>query len=203
MSLRHVAYALPALPGFAPPKTYAAWPVWHDSPDRENVRFHPFSKKKAAEWWHKARRFDRQTHRPGSGKHGGGIGRTALNVYYVLLFDFPNYATGQLDPGYKAIARAACCCERAAKSAVKWLGKLGFLNWQRRSTTEKDASGRFRRRQETNAYAMLPPSNWVGYSDPEKAPPPQPGTWGDHPPCPTSSPKPPRKSARNPAPTRR
>jgi hypothetical protein len=36
--------------------------------------------------------------------------------------------------------------------------------------------------QETNAYASLPPSQWRGYYEPPEAPPPQPGTWGDHPP---------------------
>ena len=80
--MRQLAYALPSFPGLDSPKTYATWPVWSDSPDIENVRFHPFSKKKAAKWWHKARRFDRQTHPHGSGRHGGRIGRTALNVYY-------------------------------------------------------------------------------------------------------------------------
>ena len=49
---------------------------------------------KAARRWHKARRFDRQTHTPG--KHGGVLGRTGLAVLYALLFDFLDYATGRL-----------------------------------------------------------------------------------------------------------
>jgi hypothetical protein len=36
----------------------------------------------------------------------------------------------------------------------------------------------------TNAYASLPPSQWRGYFEPPPAPPPEPGTWGDHPPLP-------------------
>ena len=72
--MRSIAYALPSLPGFAGLKTYAAWPVWRDSTTDE-VKFQPLPKKEAARRWHKARRFDRQTHLPG--KHGGAIGRRA------------------------------------------------------------------------------------------------------------------------------
>ena len=36
------------------PKTYAAWPVWHDSTTRE-VKFQPMKRKEAAMLWHKAR----------------------------------------------------------------------------------------------------------------------------------------------------
>jgi hypothetical protein len=39
--------------------------------------------------------------------------------------------------------------------------------------------------QDTNAYGIIPPSQWIGYkAAPEEAPPPSPGTWGDHPPLP-------------------
>ena len=99
--MRSLAYALSPLPGFASPKTYAAWPVWHDSTTKE-VRFVPMSRKQAAKHWQKARRFDRQTHT--KGKHGGRIGRTALAVLYALLFDFLDFKTGQLDPSYHTIA---------------------------------------------------------------------------------------------------
>jgi hypothetical protein len=50
----------------------------------------------AAQFWHKARRWDRETRRPG--RHGGVIGRTALATLYALLFDFLNYLTGRCDP---------------------------------------------------------------------------------------------------------
>ena len=53
------------LPGFAGPKTYAAWPVWKDSA-RAEVKFQPLPKKRAVRLYHEARRFERQTrtHRP-------------------------------------------------------------------------------------------------------------------------------------------
>lgn len=170
------------LPGFTGhPKTYAAWPVWRDSTTDE-VKFQPLPKKEAARRYHKARRFDRQTHLPG--KHGGAIGRTALDVLYVLLFDFIDHATGRLEPSYDAIAAKAGVCRRAVADALRRLKDLGLLHWQRRSRPEPEAGGGFRLVQETNAYASLPPSQWRGYFEPPPAPPPEPGTWGDHPPLP-------------------
>jgi hypothetical protein len=179
--MRSIAYALPPFPGFVGPKTYAAWPVWRDSTTKQ-VKFEPLPKKEAARRWHKARRFDRQTHT--AGKHGGAIGRTALQVYYVLLFDFLDHRTGRLEPSYDAIAAKAGVCRRAVADALQRLKTLGLLYWQRRSREYQDAAGRFLLMQETNAYASLPPSQWRGYHEPPPAPPPEPGTWGDHPPLP-------------------
>jgi hypothetical protein len=179
--MRQIAYASPALPGFPRPKTYAAWPVWRDSA-REEVRFAPLPKKEAARRWHKARRFDRQTHSPG--KHGGTIGPTGLAVFYALLFDFLDYTTGRLDPSYDAIAAKAGVCRRAAVNAVRRLKELGLLHWQRRCREHKDEAGRFRLAQETNAYAVLPPSHWRGYHEPPEAPPLHPTSWGAAPPLP-------------------
>jgi Helix-turn-helix domain len=179
--MRSIAYALPSFPGFAGPRTYAAWPVWKDSA-REEVRFAPLPKKEAARRWHKARRFDRQTHT--RGKHGGAIGRSGLAVFYVLLFDFLDHATGRLEPSYDAIATKAGVCRRTVSEALKRLRELGLLHWQRRCHEGKDEAGNFRLIQQTNAYAVLPPSHWRGYHEPPPAPPPDPGTWGDHPPLP-------------------
>ena len=179
--MRSIAYALPALPGFAGPKTYAAWPVWRDSTTAE-VKFQPLPKKEAAKRWHKAKRFDCQTHL--SGKHGGAIGRTALEVFRVLLFEFLDYRSGCLEPSYDEIARKAGVCRRAVAAALQRLKAFGLLHWQRRSRPEPDGKGGFRLVQETNAYASLPPSHWRGYHEPPPPPPPEPGTWGDHPPLP-------------------
>jgi Helix-turn-helix domain len=179
--MRSIAYALPTLPGFAGSKTYAAWPVWRDS-TTDTVKFQPLPKKKAAQRWFAAKRFDLQTHEPG--KHGGAIGRTALEVLRVLLFEFLDYATGQIDPSYDEIARKAGVCRRTVADALRRLRTLGLLHWQRRSRPEADEAGGFRLVQETNAYASLPPSHWKGYHEPPPAPPPQTGTWGDHPPLP-------------------
>ena len=176
-----LAPSLPPLPGFAGPKTHAAWPVWSDSTTKE-IRFQPVPKKAAVRLWHRARDFDRQTRR--KDRHGGAVGHAALQVLHALIFDFLNYASGRLDPSYAAIARKANVCERTVASALKRLRELGILNWVRRCA-ESWHDSRFVLEQETNAYAVLPPTQWRGYREPPEAPPPMPGTWGDHPPLPS------------------
>lgn len=175
------AFASPALPGFEGPKTYAAWPVWSGS-TTDKLKFQPMPKKKAVQLWHRARSFDRQTHI--GGRHGGAVGPSALQVLHTLIFDFLNYRSGQLDPSLDAIARKANVCRRTAVNALKRLRELGILNWVRRCA-ETWREGRFVLEQETNAYAVLPESNWRGYRAPPEAPAPTPGTWGDHPPLPS------------------
>ena len=171
----------PALPGFSGPKTYAAWPVWAESTTKE-IRFQAMPKKAATRLWHRARDFDRQTHQ--AGHHGGAVGHAALQVLHALLFDFLNYASGRLDPSYAAIARKANVCQRTVANAIKRLRDLGILNWVRRCA-ESWKGGRFVLEQETNAYAVLPATQWRGYRPPIDAPAPMPGTWGDHPPLPS------------------
>ena len=72
------------------------------------------------------------------------------------------------------------------RSVARGLQKLkaaGVLNWIRRCV-ENIQDGRFTLAQETNAYAVLPATQWRGYQAPPPAPPPDRGTWGDHPPLP-------------------
>jgi hypothetical protein len=96
-----VAESLPGLPGLNGGKTYAAWPVWSDS-YRHDVRFAPMPKKQALKLYHKARAWNRQKF---PGRYGGTLGSAATRVLECLIFDFLNFATGRLDPGYFAIAR--------------------------------------------------------------------------------------------------
>jgi hypothetical protein len=178
-----LAQLLPALPEFAGPKTYAAWPVWKDSTTRDDVRFAPLPKKKAVKLYHKARAFERQTRQPG--RQDGALGRNGLAVLHALIFDFLDYATGQLDPGYAEIARKACISIRSAARGLASLKLAGVLNWLRRCRAGHDADGRFRLEQDTNAYAVLPSSQWLGFREPSEAPPPHPATWGATPPLPS------------------
>jgi hypothetical protein len=175
------AWGIPALPGFAMSKTYAAWPVWSGSTTKE-IKFQGMPKKAAVKLWHRARDFDRQTRQ--AGRHGGAVGHTALQVLHTLLFDFLNYTSGRLDPSYAAIARKANVCQRTVANAVKRLRELGILNWVRRCA-ESWKDGRFMLEQDTNAYAVLPPTQWRGYRLPADPPAPMSGTWGDHPPLPS------------------
>jgi hypothetical protein len=162
------------------PQTYAAWPVWSDSTTQE-IRFQPLRKKAAVKLWHRARDFDRETHQPK--RHGGAVGHTALQVLHTLIFDFLNYASGRLDPSYAAIARKANVCERTVATALKRLREVGILNWVRRCA-ESWQDGRFVLAQETNAYAVLPATQWRSYRPPVEPPAPARGTWGDPPPMP-------------------
>jgi hypothetical protein len=105
-------------------------------------------------------------------------------VLHALLFDFLNYASGALYPSYATIAERACICERSVARGLTALKAAGVINWLRRCV-ESWHNGGFILRQETNAYAVLPCSQWRGYVAPPPAPPPAPGTWGDHPPLPS------------------
>jgi hypothetical protein len=170
---------LPPLPGFtALARTRAPWPVWAGSVAK-HVRFAPLAKKAAVRLWHRARDFDRGTHEPGH--HGGALGHTALAVLHALIFDFLNHRTGRLDPSYQAIAAKAGVCVRTVATALAKLRELGILAWVRRCA-ESWQDGRFVLEQATNAYGLLPESQWRGYRAPQEPPGPAPGTWGDPPP---------------------
>lgn len=184
MRRKLAAYAigelLPGTPELNAGKTYAAWRVWSGS-TTEQGSYAPLPKKQAARLWHKARRFDRQTHQ--HRKHGGAVGRTALAVLHALLFEFLDYRTGRLDPSYDGLARRAGVCRRAVASALRRLKALGILNWLRRCSEGRDAQGRFMLSQETNAYAILPSSQWRGFHEPPE-PDVHPSEWGAVPPLP-------------------
>jgi len=176
-----LAPCLPSFAGYQGPKTYAAWPVWSDSTTKE-IKFQPMPKKAATRLWHRARDFDRRTQ--AKGKHGGAVGHAALQVLHTLIFDFLNFASGRLDPSYAAIARKANVCQRTVANAIKRLKALGILNWQRRSDPKWENGG-FILVQVTNAYAILPDSQWRGYTPPPEPPAPHPDTWGATPPLPS------------------
>jgi hypothetical protein len=183
-SIGQRARASASLPGFTAQTSYAPSLVWSGS-TRLKVRFQPLTRKAAARLWHRARDFDRQTRKSrGTRAHGGRLGPTALQVLHTLLFDFLNFRSGQLDPSYAAIARRANLSERAVATAIQRLKAEGILKWERRCTpTWRD--GQYVLEQQTNAYAVLPPSQWRGYREPPDAPRPVPGTWGDPPSMPS------------------
>jgi hypothetical protein len=167
--------------GFDRPKTYAPSPIWSHSTTAE-LRFQPLSKKQAAKLWHEARRFERSTRQPG--RQDGALGRNGLAVLYALLFDFLNYASGRLDPAIDTIAKTANISPRSAARGLANLKAAGVLNWARRCIADIGEAGRIVFKQLSNAYAVLPVSQWFGHRPRPEAPPPEAGTWGDHPPLP-------------------
>lgn len=171
------------LPGFqGTSRTYAPSPIWRNS-TTDQVKYQPMKRKDAAKLWHEARRFERSTRQPG--KQDGALGRNGLAVLYALLFDFLNYASGRLDPAIATIAKAANISERSARRGLDALKRFGVVNWVRRCMTELGEAGRVVFKQLSNAYAVLPISQWFGHRPRPEAPPPERGTWGDHPPLPS------------------
>ena len=60
-----------------------------------------------------------------------------------------------------------------------------MLHWIRRAAETRDEKGRFCLEQDTNAYGIVPPSQWLGFFDRTGAPPPHPSEWGAVPPLPS------------------
>jgi hypothetical protein len=161
-------------------KTRAPSPCWRDSTTKP-VKWQHITPNQAKELYRKAEDFERQTRRPG--RQDGALGRNGLAVLRALIFGFLNYTTGQLDPGYDSIARKACISVRSVARGLASLKAAGVLNWVRRCYPVRDHdTGRIVLEQDTNAYAVLPASQWRGFIETPEAPTPRPGTWGDHPP---------------------
>jgi hypothetical protein len=145
------------------------------------VRFQPLPKRQAVKLYHHARRLERQTR--ARNRQDGAIGRNGLLALHALLFDFMHYASGRLDPSIKAIARSANISESSVKRGLVKLKAAGVVTWLRRCA-EDWVGGRFVLRQQTNAYGVLPASQWRGYAPPAAPPAPFAGSWGDCPPLP-------------------
>ena len=165
------------LPGMTE-TTRAPWPVWRNSTTAQ-VRYQPMTIAAARRLYRHAEDFEAQTRQ--HGRQDGALGRGGLKLLDALLFRFMNWRTGQLDPSYAALAAKAIMSARSVARGLKALRAAGVLHWQRRCQPVKDEAGRVTLEQETNAYGVCPPSQWKGYTAPAEAPPPESGTWGDHP----------------------
>jgi hypothetical protein len=169
-------------------RTYAPWPVWRDSV-AGSVRWAPMTKRQARAILDDLQRWERQTRT--AGRQDGVIGRNGLAVARVLLLKFMNWQTGRCDPSIASIAAEAAISPKSAERGLAKLKAAGAVNWLRRCVGEAQAAGGFLMRQISNAYAVLPSSQWKGYRascqpcppyGPTTSPRPEPGTWGDHPP---------------------
>jgi len=178
---RHISAALPFIADLRNGTSYAPWQVWSGSTTKE-AHFVPMPKKVAIRIYHKAVEWNRRG--KVSGCHGGLIGTPVLLVLHTLIFDFLNHASGRLDPSYNAIQRKTRLCRQTVARALARLKELGIINWIRRCREDHDAEGRFVLRQETNAYAIIPPTQWKDYMDIDMPEVPHPTTWGATPPLP-------------------
>lgn len=160
-------------PSYLPP-----WPVHAGSVAKASVRFVPLSRKQVIKWYYQAEAWAPDWNAPGGG-------RAALAVLRALIFKFMNWRTGRLDPSYVGIAAKAGYKRSTVHTALRYLQSLGLVDWVRCCETSAGEDGRFELRQQTNAYILIPPSQWRGYRDPRPAPPtPEPATWGATPPLP-------------------
>jgi hypothetical protein len=178
--MRSLAAALPGLGSGLPIR--AIWPVWRNSTTKP-VAWQPMSKHDAAKTWQAARRFERQTRRPG--RQDGVLGRNGLTTLNSLLFDFTDFTSGALFPSHAAIADKACISLRSVARGLESLKAAGIIDWTRRCEQSFE-NGRFVLRQLSNAYTILNPAKWIGFKakEPRRAPPPpERGTWGDPEPC--------------------
>jgi hypothetical protein len=169
-------------------KSYAAHPVWKGSV-RGEVKFQPLGANRAAarrersRLYHHARRYDRAT--TTRGRHAGKIGRIGLAILHAMLFDFIDLKTGRLDPGYETIARVANVSIRSVARGIGRLKAAGIITWLRRVYEKETAPGsNWEMAQNTNAYAILPATQWKGWTAPPEPPPPEPASWGRTPPQP-------------------
>lgn len=161
---------LPGLPSKSP---QPVWRVWSGS-TAAAVLWLPTRRKTLAGWKHQLRAWCREMHL-------GATGRSAVAVYEVLAFDFHNPDTGRCDPSYEGIAWKTGYSRRTIASALVWLRERRIISWERRCEGVRDEEGRFSLRQLTNAYRLLPPTQWLGWRD--RTPPAPPGdTWGATPP---------------------
>jgi hypothetical protein len=150
------------------------WPVWGGSASKP-VHFKPMPKRQAVRLWHDARRFERQTRKPG--RQDGALGRNGLAVLYALLFDFLNHATGQLDPTRKTLAKAANISIRSVDRGLAALKAAGVLDWVRRFSAASLT-------QIASAYFVQAQTAWRGFWRPPDVPTPYPEAWGATPPLP-------------------
>jgi hypothetical protein len=166
------------LPFLAEAASGAPWPVWRDS-TRGEVKFRPMPKREAVKLYHKARRFERETRTPGH--QDGAIGRNGLAILQALIFDCLDYASGKLMPSYRTLVRKTGISERSVGRGLQKLKAAGVIHWLRRCIEEFE-DGVFRLRQLSNAYAILPVSQWRGYPREGEPPAPEPWQWGARPP---------------------
>jgi hypothetical protein len=167
---------IPALPGLEGlPRGRAPSPVWRDS-TTERPKFRPITKKEAAKLYQEAQRFERATRQPG--KQEGALGRSALAVLNVLLFDFLSDPRGTCEPAKETLATRACMSVRTAGRALAKLKAARVLDWARQCVAEAGELGGIVWRQLTNAYHLLPVSQWLGHRPKPPAPPPERDAWG-------------------------
>ncbi|ONG58816.1 hypothetical protein BKE38_01935 [Pseudoroseomonas deserti] len=106
-----------------------------------------------------ARRRERETRQPGSGRHGGELLQTGLRVLHALLYRGWGRA-GACDPGLAQLAQATALARSTVQAAIDRLEAAGILLRVRRGLV---IGGRWT--QVTNVYLFRAPAAWPRPSD--------------------------------------
>jgi hypothetical protein len=139
-----------------------SWPVWHDSMPVQDWQWPVPIRKRAA-----SRLIDKAHKQMLLGR----LMRPAVDVLRALLFGCLNYRTGRCDPSGATLAAKTGYHIATVWKAIAELRAGGWITRQRRCGTGEDGC----RRQIRNAYVVHDPHPVA------EAPPPEAGTWGDHP----------------------
>lgn len=87
-------------------------------------------------------------------------GRAALAVYEGLL-KLLNFKTGRLEVSLEVLTRySRNYCRSTVAEGIRFLSEHNIISVVRRCVKRVIAGGRFVLQQVTNAYALLPPSQW-------------------------------------------
>lgn len=154
------------------------WPCRKGTVWKANVAFAaPPPRKTVWGWFHELERWPVIAALPAGG-------RAVLATLRGLL-DFMDWQTGRLDPSYIGIAKKARYGRSTVADALQKLRELRVIDWIPCCRRAKGPNGQFRLEQETNAYIILPPSEWRGFKTAPPPPSPTPETWGATPPLPS------------------
>lgn len=89
-------------------------------------------------------------------------GFRAVRVVVRALTTFMNWNTGELFPSLKQIAKRAGYCVSHTHFALALAADFGIVSWVRRCDVEKKpGSKKYTLKQESNAYTLHPPAEWV------------------------------------------
>ncbi len=144
----------------------APWPVWKNSTTK-NPKTAPLTRSEARQIINHLKRYLRHTLALTRAAR-----RECLAIIDVMLFDFHNYKTGRLDPCYETLADRSNMSRATVARYLRLLKGWGVINWVRRRWNGYE-DGRYVCKQESNSYAVLPPSQWKGYKAPQEPPRPE------------------------------
>ena len=110
-------------------------------------------------------------------EYGGALGPAALLIYNLLVFKYYNLETGRCDPSLERMAADSGYSRASVAEAIAELERRGMIRHHRRVYQKETRPGaRWEYAQDTNAYTLVKPERWRGYT---VAPPRTPPVDGD------------------------